>query len=202
MNKTIVITGFFCIVLLAVTLFFLFRAIKSRRKIPYQKLFEHKRKIYLVHNNRFIALLVAVFFLSIFSFIFLFRYTVISYAATFFTILALLISNLILLKRKYKIKENSDIAWLSIVLGMGQLALFLWLNFVPLGRHDEEFRITQYIKDDGTNLTTIELEDGAYNDYWGLRTFQAGNSPVGDTIVFHFNDGLLGFKVYTSHYSH
>jgi hypothetical protein len=180
---------------------FIYKEFKSRRKIPYEKLFETKKKEYLVRNNRFIAWLVVVFFLSIFSIGFLYKITLISLPILFSVLALITIANIFLFRKKYKIKKG-DVAFLSLVIGMGQLSLFLWLNFIPVDHHYEAYRIDNREVDEVANLTIIHLEKEKFEEYWSVRTFQSSNAPKGDTIVYHFNDGLIGFKVYLDHKSH
>ena len=111
-------------------------------------------------------------------------------------------ANILLLKKKYLIKELHDIIWLSLIIGMGQLALIFWLNFVPLGSHLEEYKIIGTEETGGFGFTTIYLENDAYSNYSSLRSFEGNNVPRGDTIVYKFNEGLIGFKIYDGHSAH
>ncbi|MFM7667816.1 MAG: right-handed parallel beta-helix repeat-containing protein, partial [Bacteroidota bacterium] len=45
------------------------------------------------------------------------------------------------------------------------------------------------------NLTTIYLEDDAFSTYWNVRSFETSNAPEGDSVIYKFKDGLVGFRV-------
>lgn len=201
MHRWQIIAGLIVVSLLVFAGYFIFREIRSRKKIPYHKLFEKKNKEYLVRSNRFIAWLVLIFFLSIFSIGYLYRITLISLPLLLLVLLLITLSNIYFFRKKYKIKAQ-DVSFLSLVIGMGQLSLFLWLNFIPVGKHSEAYQIVKYEKDDYAHLTTIYLKDDKFSEYWIVRTFDSGNAPAGDTIIYHFNDGLIGFRIYTGHSSH
>jgi len=194
-----IILGIITVSLLTYAGWFIYREFRSRRKVPYHKLFETKKKEYLVRNNKFIAWLVLVFFLSIFSIGFLYKITLISLPMLLLVLVLITLSNIFFFYKKYRIKEKQDIAFLSVVIGMGQLSLFLWLNFIPVGDHYEAYRIVKTEIDESTNLTTIYLENDKFSEYWTMRVFES--APKGDTIVYHFNEGLIGFKVYRDHIS-
>jgi hypothetical protein len=195
-----IIIGLIVVSLLGFSIWFIYREVKSKRKIPYQNLF--KRKEYLVRNNKFIGWMVVIFFLSIFSIGFLFKITLISLPLFIAILLIITFANIYFFRKKYKIKEATDVAFLSIVIGMGQVSLFMWLNFIPIGSHSEAYQILRYEVDDNAHLTTIYLKDNALSTYYTVRAFETGNAPIGDTVIYHFNEGLVGFRVYTGHSSH
>ena len=84
---------------------------------------------------------------------------------------------------------------------MGQLALLLWINYIPIGNHAEVYRITGKEHDQWANITTIKLQDNVFSTYWNARTFDSVNAPTGDSIIYQFSDGLIGFRIYEGHFS-
>jgi hypothetical protein len=203
MNSWKLIVALITVTFLLISIFVLFRKIKSDKKVPYETLFEKKkRRVYLVKNNSFVGWLVLIFFLSVFSFVFLFKITLISYPLMGLIILVLMGANVLLLKKKYRIRDTQDISWITLIIGMGQLALVLWLNFIPVGAHYEEYRIDKIEQSETSDRVTITLENETYSEFWVLRSFDANKLPPGDTIVYHFTEGLLGFKIYKDHTAH
>jgi hypothetical protein len=189
------------VIALAIICYFVYRLLKPK-KISYQKLFEQHRKKYLLKNNRFIAWMVVLFFFSIGSVGFLLRITLVSIPTLLVILLLIALTNIFILKKKYKIIDITDRAFLSTVIGLGQVALLLWLNFISLSRHSEAYQIIRYEEDDWAKLTTIHLKDGALSGYWNIRTFESANAPYGDSVIYHFRDGLIGFRIYDGHTSH
>lgn len=189
------------VLILAVISYFIFRIFKPK-KIPYQKLFEQHKKKYLLKSNRFIAWMVVLFFFSIASIGFLLRITLISFPSIAVILLLIGIANTFILKKKYKITDITDRAFLSTVIGLGQVTVLLWLNFISFSSHSEAYQIVRYEEDDWAKLTTIQLKDNALSSYWNIRTFESANAPYGDTVIYHFKEGLIGFRIYNGHDSH
>ncbi|MFN5182072.1 MAG: hypothetical protein ACK5D5_03500 [Bacteroidota bacterium] len=184
-----------------IVLIILIRLSKKERKISYKELLKNENRQYLVKNNRFIAWLVAITFASVFSIFFLLKITLISLPSLLLILVLISLANLFFFRRKYKISDKTDLAFLSIVIGLGQLALLLWVNYIPLGAHEEAYRIIGKEQDVWSNITTIYLKDEAFSTYWNARTFDSANAPTGDSIIYQFKDGLIGFRIYNGHFS-
>lgn len=201
MNKWQILVSFVALGTSCSVLLLLIRSSRRKKKITYQQLFEHERRQYIVKNNRFIAWLVAITFVSVFSIFLLGKITLISIPAILVILLSMTVANIYFFKKKYKISDKTDLAFLSIVIGLGQLALLLWLNYIPIGKHAEAYIITGKEQDDWAGITTIYLKDDAFSTYWNARTFDSANAPTGDSVIYRFNDGLIGFRIYTGHQS-
>jgi hypothetical protein len=74
------------------------------------------------------------------------------------------------------------------------MAVLFWLNSVPLGKHTEKHKVVGTKNFDYGIL--LQLEDNAYADYFAIR-FMPSKAGLHhrDTVVYHFSDGLLGFKI-------
>ena len=174
---------------LLISVFLLYRLFRPK-KITYRQLLEQHKKKYLLKSNRFIGWLVVLFFFSIGSIGFLLRITLVSIYALAVMLLLIGIMNTFILKKKYKILDVTDRAFLSTVIGLGQVALLLWLNFISFSSHAEAYQIVRYEKDDWAKLTTIYLKDDALSGFWNIRTFESANAPYGDTVIYHFKDEI------------
>lgn len=172
------------------------------KKIPYKKLFRREKKEYIVKKDSFIYSMVVLFFFSIGSIGFLIRITLISLPFLLFILILIGVANLFVLKKKYKINDITDRIFVAVVIGLGQLSMLLWLNFIPTGKHAEAYQIVKYEKDEWAQITTLHLKDEALSEYWNIRTFESANAPFGDTVIYHFKEGLIGFRIYDGHASH
>ncbi|MFN6040233.1 MAG: hypothetical protein ACK452_17305 [Bacteroidota bacterium] len=201
MNKWQILISILALGTSALVLFVLIRLSRRERKISYKELLEQENRQYLIKNNRFIGWMVGITFVSVFSVFYLIRITLISVPALILILLLLSVTNLYFFRRKYKISDKKDLVFLSVVIGIGQLALLLWLNFISVSEHAEAYKITGKSENKWANLTTIYLEDDAFSTYWNVRSFETANAPEGDSIVFKFKDGLVGFRVYEGCFS-
>ena len=196
MNKWQILISILALGTSALVLFVLIRLSRRERKISYKELLNQENRQYLIKNNRFIGWMVGITFVSVFSVFYLLRITLISVPALSLILLLLSVTNLYFFRKKYKISDKKDLVFLSVVIGLGQFALLLWLNFIPVGEHAEAYKIMGRSENKWANLTTIYLEDDAFSTYWNVRSFEPSNAPDGDSIVFKFKDGLVGFRVY------
>ncbi len=102
--------------------------------------------------------------------------------------------DILVLKLKTKIKEIQTFVGLTISVLLAQLAVLLWLNYIPLGSHVEKHKIEGAKPFDSGTL--IQLENNAYGDYFSIR-FAGSKSDFKrkDSVTYYFKDGLLGFKI-------
>lgn len=83
---------------------------------------------------------------------------------------------------------------LNMSILMAQLAVLLWLNYIPIDSHIEKHRIIGTERFDQGLL--LQLENDAYADYFAIRfAYSKGEFRRKDTVTYHFKDGLLGFKI-------
>jgi hypothetical protein len=198
-NLTQLLILILSLIFIVIIAFSLIKFTKGNKKSKQSATKKPIAKVYLPLDNRLVYFLVIIFFISVFSLIFLLKITLISFLSLFAVIGFVITANIIFLKKKYKIKTIHDIVWLALIVGIGQITFFLWLNFFPISHHFEQYKIKKVIMESESGATTIVLEDNIYDEYFYLRTFEGKDIPHGDSIEFKFKDGLLGFKIYESH---
>jgi hypothetical protein len=147
-----------------------------------------------LQDNKRTAFFILLFAFGLLSTVVLYPSTMMSFKEVVILSLLFLSVDILVLKLKTKLKELPAFIALSISILLAQIAVLLWLNSVTLGRHVEKYKVvgTQHF-DYGILL---QLENNAYSDFFSVR-FMPSKASLHhrDTVVYHFSDGLLGFKI-------
>ncbi len=159
-----------------------------------QKGTSKKTKKFSLYDNKRTTFFISMFLFGIGTMVILYPKTMLSVKEVFIISLLFLTVDILVLKLKTKIKEIQTFVGLTISVLLAQLAVLLWLNYIPLGSHVEKHKIEGAKPFDSGTL--IQLENNAYGDYFSIR-FAGSKSDFKrkDSVTYYFKDGLLGFKI-------
>src|ERR1700740_3719590 len=126
-----------------------------------------KKKKFNINDNRRTTFFICLFAFGIISMVVLYPQTMMSFKQVVILSILFLSVDILVLKLKTKIKHLATLVGLNISILMSQIALLLWINYIPLGSHVEKHRIVDVKKFDQGIL--VQLEDDAYADYFSVR---------------------------------
>lgn len=153
---------------------------------------KNKKKKFNISDNRRAAFFIITFLFGIVSMVLLYPKTMISFKNTLVLALLFLFIDVIVLQIKTKIKHLQTYIGLCLTVLLAQLSIVLWLNFIPIDKHIEKYKIIGSKPFDNGDI--LQLENNAFDDFFLVR-FQSRDTRKQDTITYCFSDGLLGFKV-------
>lgn len=153
-----------------------------------------KNKKFSLYDNKRTAFFIGMFLFGIGTMVVLYPKTILSVKEVLILSILFLTVDILVLKIKTKIKELQTFVGLTISVLLAQLAILLWLNYIPIGSHVEKHKIEGSKPFDSGTL--IQLENNAYGDYFSIRFANSKSSfRRKDTVTYYFKDGLLGFKI-------
>lgn len=159
-----------------------------------QKKSPGKNKKFSIYDSKRTAFFIGMFGFGILSMVILYPQTMLSFKQLVIICILFLSVDILVLKIKTKIKDLATMVGLTISILMAQVAILLWLNFIPIDSHIEKHRIESVEKFDSGIL--VQLENNAYSEYFAVRFAKSKRDFIRrDTVTYYFKDGLLGFKI-------
>ena len=154
-----------------------------------------KNKKFDISDSTRTTFFIGAFFIGMASLVFLYPDVMFSIQHTIILILFLVVVDFLVIKLKTDIENGQTIVGTCFASVIVQLALFFWINYIPIDHHVEKHKIMGNSRFD--NISLLNLENNAYKDFIIIRI---QNKPIekNDTLTIYFKDGLLGLKVIDS----